>query len=155
MGKLTQCSIRVIIWKCQFSIPSLYRNITLLFLFHYIEFQAPQNCSSPQPCTEKRCFILRFKTDVLPFKIQWCIHNSLVWPALLGNSKKLEYKLIKLLNLASIPWLTTCGLIPCKSHSVKYIFHENFHWCHLPCMGKINTQKTLKKLSFMQNKKVI
>ncbi len=39
--------------------PSMWQ---YLFLINYKEFQAPQNCSSTQPCTEGTCFILRSKT---------------------------------------------------------------------------------------------
>ncbi len=39
--------------------PSMWQ---YLFLINYKEFQAPQNCSSPQPCTEGTCFILWSKT---------------------------------------------------------------------------------------------
>ncbi len=68
------------------------------FFINYIEFQAPQNCSSTQPCTEGMCFILRSKQVFLPFKIQKSFNNYQIYDVNGIKKNKMPSKYDKIYN---------------------------------------------------------
>ncbi len=74
------------------------------------------------------CFfsVIRMFSIISWFHMKLLVHVTGMTYFIVRDNKKKNYNTngFKLSNLVSIPWLTTCGLVPCSIHFLKCIFHE-------------------------------
>ncbi len=83
--------------------PSMW-HFFMIIIFNYIEFQAPQNCSSLQPCTTGRGLFWGQKQDVLPFKIQKYIHNYQICDVNDIKKTQCQINITKYIMKIMVPW---------------------------------------------------